>query len=210
MTEHNHLQHHDIQHINRQRSSTMSYQSNQPRKRFIRSTDDRMIAGVCRGIADYLNMDPTLVRVVFALLTIFSLGIFGVIAYVALIFVMPEADGSTAGPQWKRQPSAEPGPAPWTPVDHTSPTTGAGFGAAAGEYGGDTDVEPPLRSEDADRAATGTAGTGCDDDSAFGGSVGDETPAADGTTAASSDDTSGDDTKGDARNDDDEDRTTRL
>ena len=34
-------------------------------KRLYRSTDDRMIAGVCAGIADYFGIDPTLVRLLF-------------------------------------------------------------------------------------------------------------------------------------------------
>jgi len=40
-----------------------------PRKRFVRSTNDRKVAGVCAGVADYFDMDPTLVRVLWALAT---------------------------------------------------------------------------------------------------------------------------------------------
>lgn len=112
----------------------MSQYPPNPRQRpFTRSRNDRMIAGVCRGIADYLNMDPTLVRVAFALLTIFSLGIFGVIAYVALIFVMPEEDAPAQNSEWTPpQPSAEPGPAPWaSSVGHRRDDE-QGFGSAAG------------------------------------------------------------------------------
>ncbi|HKV60601.1 MAG TPA: PspC domain-containing protein [Candidatus Acidoferrum sp.] len=39
------------------------------RKRFVRSTNDRKVAGVCAGVADYFDMDPTLVRVLWALAT---------------------------------------------------------------------------------------------------------------------------------------------
>lgn len=50
-----------------------------------------MIAGVCGGIADYLDWDPTVVRIVYILLsicTVFS----GAIAYLVLWIVMPEED----------------------------------------------------------------------------------------------------------------------
>ena len=40
------------------------------RKRFVRSTNDRKVAGVCAGVADYFDMDPTLVRVLWALATL--------------------------------------------------------------------------------------------------------------------------------------------
>jgi len=41
-----------------------------PRKRFVRSTNDRKVAGVCAGVADYFDMDPTLVRILWALATL--------------------------------------------------------------------------------------------------------------------------------------------
>ena len=50
---------------------------------------DKMIEGVCAGIAHYLNIDPTLVRVLYALITIFSVGIPGIIAYIVLAVIMP-------------------------------------------------------------------------------------------------------------------------
>jgi len=40
------------------------------RKRFVRSTNDRKVAGVCAGVADYFDMDPTLVRILWALATL--------------------------------------------------------------------------------------------------------------------------------------------
>lgn len=57
-------------------------------KRLYRSTDDRMFAGVCGGIAEYLDVDPTLVRLVFAALTL--MGGPGIIAYLVLMLVVPE------------------------------------------------------------------------------------------------------------------------
>ena len=40
------------------------------RKKFVRSTNDRKVAGVCAGVADYFDMDPTLVRILWALATL--------------------------------------------------------------------------------------------------------------------------------------------
>ncbi len=49
-----------------------------------------MVAGVCGGIADYFDLDPTLIRVGCILLTLFS-GVFGgILVYVILTFVMPD------------------------------------------------------------------------------------------------------------------------
>ena len=55
----------------------------------VRSRNDRMIAGVCGGIARFLGWDSTAVRVLAVLVTIFSLGLPGVLAYVILGVVMP-------------------------------------------------------------------------------------------------------------------------
>lgn len=55
-----------------------------------RSRSDRMLAGVCGGIADYLRVDPTLVRVGFAVLTVVSAGA-AAIAYLVAWLLMPEA-----------------------------------------------------------------------------------------------------------------------
>jgi phage shock protein PspC (stress-responsive transcriptional regulator) len=39
-------------------------------KRFVRSTNDRKVAGVCAGVADYFDIDPALVRILWALSTL--------------------------------------------------------------------------------------------------------------------------------------------
>jgi len=39
-------------------------------KRFVRSTNDRKIAGVCAGVADYFDIDPTIIRILWALATL--------------------------------------------------------------------------------------------------------------------------------------------
>ncbi|SCI62320.1 DNA-binding transcriptional activator PspC [uncultured Bacteroides sp.] len=52
-------------------------------------SNDRMIAGVCAGLAEYFGFDTTLVRVAYALLTVFT-AFSGVIVYLILMIVMPE------------------------------------------------------------------------------------------------------------------------
>jgi phage shock protein PspC (stress-responsive transcriptional regulator) len=49
-----------------------------------------MIAGVCGGIARWLDWDPTAVRVVYVLASLLSAAFPGLLAYVILWFVMPE------------------------------------------------------------------------------------------------------------------------
>jgi len=58
-------------------------------KRLMRSSKDKKIAGVCAGLADYFDLDPTLVRVLW-LLAIFFAGT-GVLAYLILWIVLPIA-----------------------------------------------------------------------------------------------------------------------
>lgn len=57
-------------------------------KRLHRSITDKKIAGVCAGIAEYLGWDPTLVRILWVILTL--LGGSGVLIYLVLWIVMPE------------------------------------------------------------------------------------------------------------------------
>lgn len=58
-------------------------------KRLTRSKD-KMIAGVCAGIADYLNTDPTIIRILYVVLSIASIGFPGLIAYLILWAIIPE------------------------------------------------------------------------------------------------------------------------
>lgn len=56
-------------------------------KRLYRSRTDRMIWGVCGGLAKYFNLDPTIIRILFVLL-IFASGV-GIIAYIIMAIVVP-------------------------------------------------------------------------------------------------------------------------
>lgn len=56
-----------------------------------RSRSDRMLAGVCAGIANYLRVDPTLVRVGVAVLAIITWGL-ALLGYIIAWIVMPEEE----------------------------------------------------------------------------------------------------------------------
>ena len=52
---------------------------------------NKVLAGVCGGIADYFDVDPTLVRVIYAALAIFTTGFPGLLLYLVLMLIMPQA-----------------------------------------------------------------------------------------------------------------------
>ena len=56
-------------------------------KKLYRSKSNRILVGVCAGVAEYFNIDPTVVRVAWALASLFTAGI---LAYVVCAFVIPE------------------------------------------------------------------------------------------------------------------------
>jgi phage shock protein C len=61
----------------------------QTSKKLYRSRKDRIISGVCAGLADFFNIDPTVVRVIFVLGMILGFGSFAFV-YLVMIFVVPE------------------------------------------------------------------------------------------------------------------------
>ncbi len=64
---------------------------NQPSPRHLyRSNQNRRIAGVAGGLAAYVNLDPTVVRVV-VFLALLSAGPFGLVGYALLAFLIPSA-----------------------------------------------------------------------------------------------------------------------
>ncbi|MFE0591105.1 PspC domain-containing protein [Micromonospora echinospora] len=60
-----------------------------PYKQLRRPTTDRMVAGVASGLGRYFDVDPTLVRVVFAVSALFTAGV-ALLAYPVMWFLMPE------------------------------------------------------------------------------------------------------------------------
>jgi phage shock protein PspC (stress-responsive transcriptional regulator) len=65
-----------------------------PKNPLRRSRKHRIIAGVCGGIADWLGWDVTLVRVLYVVVSLLSAAFPGILAYVILWVLMPEADSS--------------------------------------------------------------------------------------------------------------------
>jgi len=57
-----------------------------------RSTDNRMIAGVLGGIAEYFDLDPTLVRIAYVILSVVSAVFPGTLVYLLLWLVIPSED----------------------------------------------------------------------------------------------------------------------
>lgn len=57
-------------------------------KRLCKSRNNKMLCGVCAGIADYFNMDPTIIRLLTVVLALCVGG--GIIAYIIAAIIMPE------------------------------------------------------------------------------------------------------------------------
>jgi len=63
-------------------------------KRLYRSKTNKIIAGICGGIGEYLNIDPTIVRVLWILFSL--MGGSGIIAYILCLFVIPQDNPNQA------------------------------------------------------------------------------------------------------------------
>ena len=61
-------------------------------KQLKRSNKNRMIAGVCGGLAEYFGMDPTVVRIIYVLVSILSAAFPGILVYLILWVVIPQSD----------------------------------------------------------------------------------------------------------------------
>jgi phage shock protein C len=57
-------------------------------KRLVRKQDDGMLFGVAAGVADYIGVDPVIIRLLFVLLTL--IGAHGILIYLILLIIMPE------------------------------------------------------------------------------------------------------------------------
>ena len=58
-------------------------------KRLYRSKKERMVGGICGGIAEYFDVDPTLIRIVWVVITAFGI-IPGILAYLVCWIIIPE------------------------------------------------------------------------------------------------------------------------
>jgi len=59
-------------------------------KRLYRSKKDRMLYGVCGGIAEYFNIDPTLIRLLWVIFSLLGAVVTGILAYVICCIIIPE------------------------------------------------------------------------------------------------------------------------
>ncbi len=112
-----------------------------------RSRTDRYLGGVCGGVASYLNMDATLVRILTVVITIFT-GV-PVVAYLVALFLMPEEDvvpaapvGQVGDPVWGAD-----GP-PWSQsASGEQPPSSNSFGGTVGFPTAGTPADPPRRED---------------------------------------------------------------
>jgi len=78
-------------------SSQTAYAGPEPKRfkgRLYRDTSDKMIGGVCAGIANYMNVDPAIVRLLFAIITFGGFGM-GFLIYILLWIILPSRDLDT-------------------------------------------------------------------------------------------------------------------
>ncbi|GIM82111.1 PspC domain-containing protein [Salinispora arenicola] len=94
-----------------------------PYKQLRRPTTDRMIAGVASGVGRYLNVDPTLIRVIFAVTGLLTGGI-ALLAYPIMWFLMP-AEPANA-PAWPHPAGSTTATQTWPGPGPQSPTPPAG------------------------------------------------------------------------------------
>lgn len=59
-------------------------------KRLYRSKKDRVIAGVCGGLAEYFNVDSAMLRLIWVLIVIFTGFVPGVLTYIVAILIVPQ------------------------------------------------------------------------------------------------------------------------
>lgn len=76
------------QHQQQQNANTGSQAGGRKRSGLYRDANDKMIGGVCAGIANNLNVDPSIVRIIFAIITFGGFG-FGFLAYILLWIILP-------------------------------------------------------------------------------------------------------------------------
>lgn len=58
----------------------------------LRKSRDRILGGVCGGIAEWLGWDPTVVRIVYVVVSILSVAFPGILVYILLWLIMPPSE----------------------------------------------------------------------------------------------------------------------
>jgi len=119
--------------------------------RLYRSRDDRMLAGVAAGVAENLDADPSIIRIAWALLTIFTGGI-ALVVYIVMAIVVPEDPGEydhrgpwgpAAGPPPMPPFGAAPGVADMPGVGAAAPGVGSSAPEGAAVAAGTPPVVDP-------------------------------------------------------------------
>ena len=109
--------------------------------RIYRARVDRMVAGVLGGLAKSLGVSPTPLRVVYALLTLFTGIGWGILAYVLAAVLIPEEPTTSPGYAQPAPPPAPPAPAP--PAPPAAPTPSAPVEPPAPPAAPQSAPEPP-------------------------------------------------------------------
>lgn len=82
-------------------------------KRLYRSRSNRMLSGVCGGLGEFFSIDPTVIRLIFVLGTVFGLGSL-LVAYIVLMIVVPQEPETYSV---TTSPASPPAVTPVEPVD---------------------------------------------------------------------------------------------
>jgi phage shock protein C len=116
--------------------------------RLYRSIDDRVLAGVCAGLADRLDLDPALVRIGYAILALLSGIVPLLVLYVIMVVVIPEEPNWTGVRPVGPQPTGPGWTVAGTPASGTSadaaPASGTSADAAAPAAGMPGDADAPM------------------------------------------------------------------
>lgn len=92
--------------------------------RLYRSRDDRIVGGVCSGLADRFDLDPSLVRILWVVLTLLTGFVPGAVLYLVMLIVVPEEPLGDAAFGTSSPPGTEPAPWPATPPGENPPGAG--------------------------------------------------------------------------------------
>jgi phage shock protein C len=73
----------------RTKEETGATEEDRSKKTLLRSRKQKMVGGVCGGFADYFELDVSVIRVLWVIATVISVGM-GILVYIVLFFVLPE------------------------------------------------------------------------------------------------------------------------
>ena len=124
--------------------------------RLYRSVDDRMLAGVAGGVAERLDADPSIIRVVWALLVVLTGGL-ALVAYIVMAIVVPDAPDDEPGRQATDAPPPSPAAAATDP-DPDAPTAATTLATAGLVAGTAASTDPVPLASTGTQPASGTTG----------------------------------------------------